>query len=112
MVSQSTLSSGQGRRVPVDGREGELAGAPLAVPVEAVFLLPLVHRAAEKLLQYFEVDLPLCDGFGKECFELLDILRKDIGGFCFGIIWQLISSSEFLRYNSVSCLGQFDCPAV
>ena len=68
------------------GREGELPGAALAVPVEAVFLLPLVHRAAEELLQHLEVDLPLGERFGEERLELLDVLREDIGGFGFGIV--------------------------
>jgi hypothetical protein len=74
------VSEGAGRR-----REGELAGAPLAVPVEAVFLLPFIHRAAEKLLQDVEVDLPLGDGFRKQSFQPFDVLRKNIGGLGFRI---------------------------
>ena len=48
------------------GREGELAGAAFAVPVEAVFLLPLIHRAAEKLLEHLEVNLAFGEGFGEQ----------------------------------------------
>ena len=66
------------------GREGELAGAALAVPVEAVLLLALVHRAAEQLLQHLEVHLAFGEGFGEQRLELLDVLRNEIGALVSG----------------------------
>jgi len=67
------------------GRERELAGAALAVPVEAVLLVALVHRAAEQLLQYLEVHLPLGERLGEERLQLLDVARHDVGGVGLGV---------------------------
>ena len=56
VVSQSTLSSGQGRRVPSEGVSA-IWRALLAVPVEAVFFFSIVDRAAQDLFEHVEVDL-------------------------------------------------------
>ena len=47
----------QGRSVPVEGVSAKLSSAAFAVPIEAILLLSLVHRAAKQLLQHLEVDL-------------------------------------------------------
>ena len=59
------------RRVPVHAvfragaqrtggwREGKLTRAALAVPVEAILLLPFIHGSAKKLLEHLEVHLAL-----------------------------------------------------
>src|SRR5208282_885636 len=77
-------------RVPIDallraGAEGaggrnerDLSGAALAVPVEAVLLLTLIDRTAEKPLEYLEIDLALGEGFGEQRLELLDVRRDDV----------------------------------
>ena len=72
-----------------------MAGAALAVPVEAVFLLPLVNRSAQELFQCFELDLLFCEHLREERLELFNVLRENVGRFCFGTRWQFSLSISF-----------------
>ena len=48
------------------------------MPVEAILLLPLLDRSAQKLLQHLEVNLALGERLGKQRLQLLNILRHHI----------------------------------
>ena len=48
------------------------------MPVESVLLLTLVHGAAEKLLEYFEVDLALGECLGEQSLQMLQIFGDDV----------------------------------
>ena len=65
--------------------ERKLASAALAVPVEAIFLLPLLDHSAQELLQHLEVHLLLGERLGKDRLQLFNVLRNYIWRLSLGI---------------------------
>ena len=69
-------------------RERELASTTLAVPGKTVFLLPLIYRVTKQLLEHVEVDLSLCEGFGEQGFQLVEVLGEQVSRFGFRGRWR------------------------
>ena len=84
MVSQSHAVLGTATQGAGGGRECKLAGAALAVPVEAVLLGGVGDgRIAHQLLEYVHVHArairPFRDGGRKQRLQPLDVLSDEVG---------------------------------
>ena len=84
VVSQSTLSVGQGRRVPVEGVRASWRARRLPCQLRAVFLLGIGDSSvAHELLEHVQIHghavRPLGDEFGEERPEPGDVLGDEVG---------------------------------
>ena len=79
VVSQSTLSSGQGRRVPVEGVNANWRAWRLPCQLSPYFSSRSSTALAKKLLENLEVNLVFDEDFREQGLQLVNVFGYKVG---------------------------------